>query len=78
MKRKQDPIFKKIDFIKNFIGVVEEDKRILVIKHEENAVKYEKLFERSKNLMKCFATNIIPGDKSYISYEDEAKFNIEL
>lgn len=33
LKRKQDPIFKKIDFIKNFIGVTEEDKRIMVIKH---------------------------------------------
>lgn len=51
-----------------------EDQRILIIKHDENACKYEKLFERSRNLMKCYATNIIASDKNYISNEEETKF----
>lgn len=34
LKRKQDPIFRRIDFIKNFIGVTEEDKRIIFVKYE--------------------------------------------
>jgi uncharacterized protein (UPF0371 family) len=44
LKRKQDPFFKKIDFIKNFIGVTEEDRRIIYIKHEATKCKYEHLF----------------------------------
>ena len=74
MRRKQDPIFKPIDFIKNFIGVAEEDKKVIFCKYEENKIMYKDLFERSKVYMKCIGSNIIAGEDKYISVEDEALF----
>jgi len=44
LRRKQDPIFKSIDFIKNFIGIRGEDKRVIFCKYEERNIRYEELF----------------------------------
>jgi hypothetical protein len=44
LRRKQDPVFKPIDFIKNFIGVTDEDKRIIYCKFDAENIKYENLF----------------------------------
>ena len=62
LRRKQDPIFKTIDFIKNFIGVRGEDKRVVFCKYEHNKIVYKDLFERSKQLMQVLASNIIEGE----------------
>lgn len=70
LKRKQDPIFKKIDFIKNFIGVADEKNRMMYVKYESGKCKYEGLFERSRTLMRVYGTNIIAGDRNYISAEE--------
>jgi len=44
LRRKQDPIFKPIDFIKNFIGIENEDKHIYFCKYEDGKPKYKQLF----------------------------------
>ena len=46
--RKQDLIFKPIDFIKKFVGIEDEDSHILFCKHEESNPKYPQLLACSK------------------------------
>lgn len=67
LRRKQDPIFKPIEFIKNFIGISDEDKNIFFCKHQEGKTKYPDLWERSRQLMKVYGSNIIPKEEKYIS-----------
>ena len=70
LRRKQDPIFKPINFIKNFIGVEDEDSHILFCKHEDFNAKYQQLLARSKVISRVMATNILPGESLYISPDE--------
>lgn len=42
-RRKLDPIWKEIAYIKNFITVEDPTERIFVIKYEESDARYEEL-----------------------------------
>lgn len=70
LRRKQDPQFRNIDFIKNFIGVDNEDKSIVVAKYNRSDCLYQELLQRAKTLMRVFGENIIPSEPAYITREE--------
>ena len=64
--------------IRNFINVPDYNNNNVVIKYKRGEEKYEHLLERAKTLMKVYGKNIRPDEESYISDQDETKFEKAL
>ncbi len=78
LRRKQDPIWRTIEIIKNNITVNDEINNVIFVKYDRLSVKYENLLERSRTLARIYAENIVAGQATYISPEDENEFSLQL
>ena len=59
LRRKQDPIWKTIEIIKNNITVTDEINNVFFVKYEKGSIKYVQLLERARTLARIYAENII-------------------
>ena len=55
LRRKQDPIWKTIELIRNDITVSDEINNIIFVKYEKANIKYVNLLERAHTLARIYA-----------------------
>lgn len=59
LRRKQDPIWKTIEIIRNNISVTDEINNVFFVKYEKANVKYGELMDRARLLARIYAENVI-------------------
>jgi hypothetical protein len=55
LRRKQDPVWKTIETIRNNITVNDELNNMFFVKYEKNSIKYANLLERARLLARIYA-----------------------
>lgn len=55
LRRKQDPIWRTIEIIKNTYSVNDQANNIFFVKYEKDQAKFLNLIERSRTLMRIYA-----------------------
>lgn len=69
-KRRGDPYFDKVLFIKNYVPIKDDAKNNHIIKFNSSAISHPELLKRASTLMRVYGLNILKDEKEYISDED--------
>lgn len=71
LKRKQDPQWKRILSIRNFINVPNLPENSVTVKYKRGEEKYEQLFKRSQTIMKIYGKKMVAHETGYITEAEE-------